>query len=309
MIKIFIRKTFQVLNKLVKHGNWFNEKKFPDCRKFTEHSTFNLDVINLGSTSGVYAFNYQGLNIKAANWAMSHNPLACDEAILKNYVSFFKSEGTIAILSLCPFSSLSGSYDFFEDRYYTILYPSSIPNFSKRKQAEVLAIYKRPLFYIPLYDMLKDIRSYLKRPFSKSEKTLTEEQMENNAQRWFNIWLKEFSVKDFSLPLSLVNQDGLEDAAKHLNNMIAICKEHNAIPVLVLPPMYHTLAEKFAPSARKILIDSMISRIGDKSVRFLNYMDDFDFSNDRNFFKDSYFLNQNGAKAFTKRVLTDIGLI
>ncbi len=309
MIKIFIRKAFQVLNKLVKRGNWFNEKKFPDCRKFTEHSTFNLDVINLGSTSGVYAFNYQGLNIKAANWAMSHNPLACDEAILKNYVSYFKSEGTIVILSLCAFSSLSGSYDFFEDRYYTILYPSSIPNFSKRKQTEVMAIYNRPFLYIPLYNMLKDIWSYLTKPFLKSEKTLTEEQMVNNAQRWFDSWLKEFSVKDFSLPLSLVNQDGLEDAAMHLNNMIATCREHNAIPVLVLPPMYHTLAEKFTSSARKILIDSLISRIDDKSVKFLNYMDDFDFSNDRNFFKDSFFLNQKGAKLFTKRVLADLNQV
>ena len=309
MIKIFIRKAFQVLNKLVKNGNWFNEKKFPDCRKFTEHSTFNLDVINLGSTSGVYAFNYQGLDIKAANWAMSHNPLACDEAILKNYVSFFKSEGTTVILSLCAFSSLSGSYNYFEDRYYTMLYPSTIPNFSKRKQNEVMAMYKRPLLYIPLYDMLKEIRSYLKKPFSKDEKALTEEQMESNAQRWYNSWLKEFSVKDFSLPLSLVNQDGLEDAAMHLNNMIAICKEHNATPVLVLPPMYHTLAEKFTSSARNILIGSLISRIDDKSVKFLNYMDDFAFSNDRQFFKDSFFLNQRGAKLFTKRVLEDLSIV
>jgi hypothetical protein len=130
--------------------------------------------------------------------------------------------------------------------------------------------------------------------------------MESNAQRWYNSWLKEFSVKDFSLPLSLVNQDGLEDAVKHLNNMITICKEHNAVPVLVLPPMYHTLAEKFTPTAREILINAMISRIDDKSVHFLNYMDDSEFSNDRNLFKDSFFLNPRGAKLFTKRVLSDL---
>lgn len=306
MIKTCFRKTYHFFNELVKRGRWFNEKMFPDCRKFVEHTTFNLDVINLGSTSGVNAFNYQGLNVKAANWAMGHNPLACDEAILKNYVSYLKADGAIVILSLCAFSSLSGSYNYFEDRYYTILYPSTIPGFSKRKQNEVMAIYNRPLLCIPLYELLRDLWSLLKKPFSKGEKILTEEQMENNAQIWINNWLKEFSVKDFSLPLSLVNQDGLADAVKHLNNMITICKEHNAIPVLVLPPMYHTLAEKFTPNARNILIDSMISRIDDKSVLFLNYMDDSDFSNDRHLFKDSFFLNQRGAKLFTKRVLADL---
>lgn len=309
MIRNIFKKIFHIFNAIIRRSRWFNDILFQDCRKLIIHSTFNLDVVNLGSTSGVYAFNYEGMNIKAANWALSCNPLVCDEEVLKNYVSYLKPEGTIVILSLCVFSALSGRYDCFEDRYYAILYPSSIPNFSKRKQNEVMARYNRPLLYMPLYNMVKEFWYLLKRPFIKGEKILSEEQLQKDAQRWFDGWLKEFNVNDFSLPLSLVNQDSVLDAAYHLNKIITFCKEHNATPVMVLPPMYHTLAEKFSIKAREILLDSLFAQIDDQSIRFINYMDDSEFSNDRTFFLDSFLLNQIGAKAFTKKVLTDIGIM
>ena len=116
-----------ILNALIKRGYWFNNVFFEGCRKMSMYSTFNTDVINLGSTSAVHAFNYDGLGLKAGNWAMTRNPLLGDYAILKNYSSFLKKDRSIVIITLCPFSSLAGSYNFLDDRYYTFLYPSTIP--------------------------------------------------------------------------------------------------------------------------------------------------------------------------------------
>ena len=70
---------------LIKRGNWFNNILFPGCRKFWNYNTFNTDVINLGSTSAMNAFSYEGLQIKGANFAIGANPLLGDFEILKNY--------------------------------------------------------------------------------------------------------------------------------------------------------------------------------------------------------------------------------
>ena len=51
------------LNGAIRRTHWFNDELFPDCRKFWNYNTFNTDVINLGSTSGYYAFDYEGLQI------------------------------------------------------------------------------------------------------------------------------------------------------------------------------------------------------------------------------------------------------
>lgn len=76
-----------------------------------------------------------------------------------------------------------------------------------------------------------------------------------------------------------------------------------------MPPMYHTLAEKFDSTARKVLLTDLVDMVEDKSVKFLNYMDDSRFSHDTTLFQDSFLLNGYGAKKFTKIVLKDIGVL
>ena len=107
-----------IINSVIRKGYWFNNVSFDGCSR----------LINLGSTSAVYAFNYEGVGIKGGNWAMPRNPLLGDYAILRNYSSFLK-KGSIVIIPLCPFSAFSGSYDYLDDRFYTILYPTTIPNY------------------------------------------------------------------------------------------------------------------------------------------------------------------------------------
>lgn len=294
------------INGLVRQSYWFNEVVFPDCKKFWNHKMFNLDVVNLGSTSGLNAFNYEGVALRAANWALGHNPILADQEILYNYFSFLNPNGCTVILSLCPFTSLSGGNDYFEDRYYSLLKLSSIPHGAYRRKESVLSMRRSPLRYYPLYSILRDIKRLV---FGKREAFLSEEAMQSDATRWMTNWMKEFSITDFSYPLSMVNKDGIKDAAKTINEIITFCKERNFRPVMVIPPVYHTLGEKFTYDIRNLVIDSLIEKIGDKTVWFHNYMDDSEFTNDITLFKNSYLMNKKGAKYFTCRVLKDIGLI
>lgn len=294
------------INGAIRRTHWFNEEFFPDCRKFWNYNTFNTDVINLGSTSGYYAFDYEGLPIKGGNFALRHNPLSGDQAILKNYFGYLNPKGSHVIIPLCVFSSLAGSYDFMEDRFYTLIYPSSIPHFSYRRQQQIKAIAASPIRRFPLWSFYTELRAQLR---GTGHSTLTEEQMKADADRWIKGWKHEFALSDFSQPLSLFNKDGVNDAAEILNDIISFCKERNIKPVIMIPPMYHTLAEKFDEKARQLFVYDLIEKIEDKTVPFHNYMDDSRFSRDSSLFMNSFFLNKKGAKKFTRIALTDIGLL
>lgn len=294
------------LNGAIRRTHWFNEELFPDCRKFWNYNTFNTDVINLGSTSGCHAFDYEDLPIRGVNFALSHNPLSGDQAILKNYFGYLNPKGSHIIISLCVFSSLAGSYDFMEDRFYTLIYPTSIPHFSYRRQQQIKTIAASPIRKFPLWSFFAELRALLR---GTCHSTLTEEQMKADAERWIKGWKHEFALSDFSQPLSLINKDGVNDAAEILNDIILFCKERNIKPVIMIPPMYHTLAEKFDEKARQLFVYDLIEKIEDKTVPFYNYMDDSRFSRDSSLFMNSFFLNKKGAKKFTRIALTDIGLL
>lgn len=295
-----------VLNKLIRHGQWYKESKFKDCQKFWTYKTFNTEIINLGSTSGVDAFSYDGIPYKCANWALSTNPLKGDLAILKNYCSYLCENDSTVILPLCPFSSLSGSYNIDEDKYYTLLYPSSIPSFSIRRQQQIKSVVSNPLSSYPALSVFTDIKALLRR---KKSKALSEEQMQIDAKRWMSAWMKEFSITNFSYPLSMVNRDGIEDAVKILNEIISFCKERNIRPVMLIPPVYHSLGELFTPEIRNKIINPLIDGVDNKSVWYHNYMDDSEFTNDISLFQNSFLMNQKGAKLFTRRVLKDLGFV
>ena len=300
------KKIASKLNGAIRRTHWFNDELFPDCRKFWNYNTFNTDVINLGSTSGYYAFDYEGLPIKGGNFALRHNPLSGDQAILKNYFGYLNPKGSHVIIPLCVFSSLAGSYDFMEDRFYTLIYPSSISHFSYRRQHQIKAIAASPIRRFPLWSFYTELRAQLR---GTGHSTLTEEQMKADAERWIKGWKHEFALSDFSQPLSLFNKDGVNDAAEILNDIISFCKERNIKPVIMIPPMYHTLAEKFDEKARQLFVYDLIEKIEDKTVPFHNYMDDSRFSRDSSLFMNSFFLNKKGAKKFTRIALTDIGLL
>ena len=290
----------RVLNRLIRAGYWYNNVVFLGCDKFWKQQDFNLDVVNLGSTTAVYGFKYTGLPIKASNLALNSNPLLGDYAILMNYFSFLKPEKSTIILSLCPFSSLAGRYKDFDDRYYTLLYPSSIPDFSYKRQQRVKAIRNNPLSLYPLLALFSDIKHL----FLKSQKILTtEEEMENDAIKWMNGWKKEFSIDDFCYPLSLLNKDAIEDSIVILKEIIGFCKSHNISLVAVIPPVYRTLSDKITPSIFEQTVAPLTLYLADNNIDCINYLYNEEFNANMSYFQNSLVLNSLGASVFTKDVL------
>lgn len=295
----------RLVNGLLKRSYWYNHVAFEDCRKFWSLKDFKIDVINLGSTSGLNAFNYSQIKgIKAYNWAMSRQPLLCDFEILRNYYSFLRPGATV-ILSLCPFSSLVGYDCDFEDKFYTILHSSSIPHFSFKRKARIMAIKDSPVRYFPLFGFFSECKKIL----LGLEKKMRQSAFADDANRWINNWKFEFSISDLNLPLSLKNKDSQEDIARILHDIVLFCEERNFRVALVIPPISSHLGSHFTPAIREMLIDSVIQKANIQNVPFLNYMGHPQFANNVSLFRNSFLLNEKGAKLFTLKVLEDLELV
>ena len=299
-----MNKLINRINVLIKHSYWYNCVQFSDCQKFWGQNNFNLDLVNLGSSSGKYAFNYDGY-YKCANWAMAPKSLYGDLLILKNYCSYLKPSGSIVLISLCPFSSLGGQYSDLDYRYYTIINSNSISNYSFKKYQEAIDLKNNPFLYYPFASIVRDIKYSLKR---KEDAIMSLEQMEDNAKSWMSNWAKEFSITDFESPLRLINKDRFHESAVALNNLICFCLSRNIKPILVIPPMHKTLTNKFSDSMKEKFIYAFIEEGNKECIPFLDYMEDDELS-DITLFRNSYFLNEKGAKLFTRKVLKDVNFL
>lgn len=293
----------RAINKIVRKTYWFNNVQFGDCFKFWNNRTFDLDIVNLGSTSAKYAFNYSETKLKAANWAMQPQNLVADREILKNYFSYIKKEGGMVLIPLCPFSSLGGYSDLLLDKYYTILNISSIPNGSYYKKKEVMDVYNNPSKYYPIYAIALEIKKYFVRP-----KDLGYSQKIEDARNKVNSWKKEFSITDLSDPITLINADAISDSRKVLEEIVSFCWSRHLIPYIVLPPVSKGLSTILDMKFREKYIQPLVSGEILEKVTFLNYFEDSDFDDD-SLFRDSFCLNTKGAVMFTQRVINDIKLI
>ena len=296
-----------LLNNEVKKTVWFksiipNLNNYPTNEWYREHEERNYDVVNIGSSSAKHAFDYSGLGIKTFNWAEQPQSLSYGFKILKTYFSILKRNGVV-IISLGPFSGLDVDGKWRKetnDKYYYLLDPALIDDF---RSVKIRRNY--PLIADPIRSMKELVKNILKkRPDTKKISV----GFEDNSDRWIKGWLLEFGITDLEAGLSQENKKGREKRIKLLSDIINFCIERDLKPVIVIPPMHPTLSSKFSETFRENYIYSFIWSANSENAPFMNYIDDMRFAEDR-LFKNSFFLNETGAKQFTSIVLHDLELI
>lgn len=303
---IMIQPGLMVLNILVKRTNWY-KSRLADGWKFRKDISCNLDVCNMGSNSGKYAFDYEGTGLKGENWAVGPQTLSYDFRVLKNYFSYLKDDATV-LFPLCPFS---GCIKDFEDedvnrKYYAFLHPILILNYSQKMKDKVMRFVDRPFQHSPFVSVKRLIRDY---PDIETQKEIMDERMmEKDAENWMKSWKKQFSISDLDAPVFGQNLDCMKYNKRLLREMIQFCLERNLHPVLVLPPVTKILSNKFSETFRENYIYSMVRDIANDQVPFLNYFDDRRFHS-LSLYYNAYFLNKKGSRLFTDQVLNDLHLI
>lgn len=316
MIKKIIRKIlkhpFLFLNKRVKQTNWYknieiDKSNYPTNEWYRDHTERNFDIINLGSSSALYAFDYSDTGLKAFNWGLQPQSMEYSFKVLKNFYSILKHRGFV-VIPFSPFSALSvkNKWNFaLNDRYYGILDYTLIEN-----HEEVASRRNYPLRAFPkvaIKRLIKDIPP-IQHGRAAINKCVTFEDFTLDAKRWIELWKKEFSIDDLNAPISDENLAGMRERRETIMSMIEFCIERELQPILVITPMHPILSKEFSPEFRNSYIYSYIKELNIHNIPFLDYMDSVEFTDDQ-FYQNSFFLSEEGAKKFTNRFLKDLGLL
>lgn len=288
-----------ILNKWVRKSQWFTEGDLKDCQKFWDGIPYELDVVNLGSNSAKYGFDYSGLNVNAANLAMGPQCLLMDLNILKAYKDHLKPNA-IVFIPMCPFSSMAGYNYLIDPKYHTFLPKENIPNFSKKTQARMMNLKNNPINVYPLIRFFVDIKNCLFKPFKRKGNHVN---FDIDAQKWINAWMSEFDIASFEDTLSEENTKNKKDSASIIKSIYDYCIESGFKPYVVLPPTTSVLSQKLSPSMREKYIVDYIKQAEIPEDHFLDYLDDKEIGENQDYFQNAYFLNAEGAKVFTKKIL------
>jgi len=306
---VMIKPVILILNKLVQRTNWY-KNQLADGLKFRKQISLDLDICNLGSNSGKFAFSYEGMGLKGENWAVGPQALSYDFRVLKNYSSYLK-EGAAVFIPLCPFSSCVKEYedDSANHKYYSFLHPILILNYSQSTKEKVMRFVNAPFQSSPLTAikrLIKDVPDA--NDILLGSNSMDVESLEKDANKYLDSWKMEFSISDLDAQVSEQNCDCIAYNTNLLTEMISFCLERNLKPVFVLPPTTKTLSSKLSESFRESYIYSFIRNANTHQVPFLNYLDDDRFL-DNELFLNSLFLNAKGRKVFTTIVLKELGII
>lgn len=298
---------------LINNNEWY-QSQFRYCDKFWKRFPFNLEVVNLGSNTGLFGFRYEKTALRAVNWALSPQSFNQDLAILKTYESYIGPRGTI-LVPLGPYSSCFKSYTDTEwIKYFTILHPGVNERYSLEKQEAAYRLKDHPFSVAPkemIKGFLMSVNHRIKRtkaPLDYDYCPMTDQQLESDAMRFINGWKKQFRIDDMDAPLPTHIKEGRKRRVETLREMISFCKEREFRMYVVLPPVTRQLSTKFSNTFRENYMYSFLREVGLPEDHFLNYFEDKELQQPALFY-NSLFLNKKGGELFTKKVLTQIGLL
>lgn len=311
-IKKIIKAPLTILNILVKRTNWYrntiiDSSNYPTNEWYREHLERNFDIVNVGSSSALYAFDYSGSNVKAFNWALQPQSMEYSFKVLKNFHSILKKNGYV-IIPFSPFSALSvdGKWDpALNERYFGILDYTLIENYKEIEYRKFNPVISNPKTAIKR--LIKDVPA--KPKGREALKACTnKEDFKQDANFWIDMWKKEFAIDNLNAPVSEENKNGMKNRRTTIMEMIDFCLERSLQPILVIPPMHPALANKFTSEFCTSYIYSFINDLNIHEIPFYNYMNSKEFTDDK-LYTNSFFMSQYGAKIFTNIFLNELGLI
>lgn len=298
--------------------NWYksffvgaDHETYPDNVWYRNHEERNFDVVNLGSSGGKWAFDYTDTGVKGMNWAQQPQTLLEDFNLLRHYHSILRKNGYVLIV-IMPFTGLNKETGLRDAMKYLKLETQgqAIQPFMWReacRYAEYPILFGKPAVKALMRYMIGRDKPYIIKVVNLENNPMTEAELEKDAARWMEGWKHQFSIADFEAPLTDENQQGREYRIELMRQLVDFCVERDYQPVYVIPPVTEYLAKKFTPKFRQLYIYDYLKQV-DRKVKLLDYSEKKELM-DKNLYFNSFFFNRLGRKLFTKRVLTDLGLI
>ncbi len=306
---------FLLANKLVKKTNWWKNKylateQFVSNSGYRDNTIRNYDIVNLGSNPAHFAFFYE--DVKGQSWSTGSQGQDMDFEILKYYHSYLKKGATV-IIPIMPFSAISPYLKERED-YWGIEYYSKFTKILDRAQTRLFPHNKKISYYLryPLIYNIKAVRNIVHdvKPDSRYmiiEQPLMKMELEQDASNWIKGWLKEFNLQSLNDVKEDIWKKYYDEAVDINKTIVDYCLERDLKPVFICVPMSKHLSSLFTEEFYQYMITDFVKKANVHNLPFLDYTKDAKYSDDKWFF-NSFFMNLNGRKQFTKQVLKDLGI-
>lgn len=290
---LLLMKLKENINNIIKKTRWFNDGELKDCQKFWREVPDNLEIVNFGSNSGKWAFNYNFSSKKTFNFAMGPQPPLMDLNLLKFYHTKFANGATVFI-PICPFSSLAGMSYPVGDKYYSFLPYNYIPHYSSYTQNRIDLLQRNPYKFYPAVELLNGLKRCLTSPIKKHKSF----DWNQNAMFWVEAWKKEFKISNLEDELSMSNSNSRLESSKILNSIYDFCISKGYNTYIVIPPITIELASKLRKKMRRQYIFDYLEMTNIPHTRILNCLE-HEISVDHTCFQNAYLLNERGGEVFT----------
>lgn len=264
-----------------------------------------IEICNLGSSHGLYGFDYEAVaDYTCFNFGLTSQNLSYDYRILYYYQDKI-SQNAIVFIPVSYFSfwgNETAQEDFLakNKRYYKFLPADLIKEYDIKTD-----FYERYFPSLAAYGKLWIVL------FAKQDenemaviKTADEINIEANAMAAYTRHIANWTDEDGN---RIVNQEELDA----LYDMIDLCREIDAIPILVTTPYlteYTDTVEKNSPGFYTEFYGLLDRIIEEKGVAYYDYAKDERFCTDYSLFSDADHLNQNGAKKFVDILLNEVDM-
>lgn len=253
-----------------------------------------IEICNFGSSHGELGFNYEMLEKKYVcfNFGLSAQTLSYDYRLLQNYINNIKN-GAIVFIPISYFSLYgtdNGQTNISKDkRYYKIMDKKYIKDYDP-----VFSIYMK-------FESIESMTSNLvKTLLNKSEPNYVQI---NRYNRIGSIEIAKTDVIDVEKVLDThINNTELTA----LYNMIDLCREHGATPILLTTPFTRVYNNHMIDDNPKLIEDfaDMMKKISNElKVDYYNFSCDKDYIDNYSLFFDCQHLNKMGALTFTDEIM------
>lgn len=270
-----------------------NENNYLDVIKFV---TLGIDypevhIGNLGSSHGLYDFNYTSLENQGFlcfNFANTSQSYDYDYAVLKEY-GHYMTKGSILLIPVSYFSFNNEVVNESEAeamslRYYHCLSPANIPNYDP-----FIDITTNRL---PILTAGKDILKL----FPNLQLSIIAHAAENDIN------VEEFAKRAkerYSRHFDNKEEYFIPERIQNLYDIIDYCKEHEITPVLVTTPFSKYYQELVSEEFLLEFHETIEKIVSDTGVSYYDYSTDERFCENLGFFMDADHLNEEGSAYFT----------
>lgn len=266
-----------------------------------------IQICNFGNSHGYYGFNYDNFEDEYVcyNFSLSGQSMSYNYRILENYKDRIKPEAKIYIcISYNSFfgekEENSKGFASKNKRYYHFLEKEFIKEYDSKTD-----------FYVNYFPALTetDMVSLTKAVLGVND-SLTKDfwsQKTDKKKAKEHGWPRVISVVRSTLDQNgnrLINEEEIEA----LYEMIEMCYEIDAIPILIVTPFLHEYTFSVSENDPNIIGDyqNIIAEIQNNTgVAFYDYSEDVRFAEEYDLFINTDHMNREGAKRFTDILLED----